>query len=159
MRSIDRLRLNTLLRDEETKFRLEHPKSHDLYQRARQSMQGGVPMLWMIRWAGTFPVFVKKAKGVHLTDLDGNSYIDFCLGDTGAMTGHSPKATFKAIKAQAGKGITFMLPTGRCHLGGGRTSTPFWITILAIYPDSHRCQSFCHPHGSTYYKSAKNTGV
>ena len=134
MRSIDRLRLNTLLRDEETKFRLEHPKSHDLYQRARQSMQGGVPMLWMIRWAGTFPVFVKKAKGVHLTDLDGNSYIDFCLGDTGAMTGHSPKATFKAVKTQAGKGITFMLPTEDAIWVGEelqhRFRLPYWQFTL-----------------------------
>jgi glutamate-1-semialdehyde 2,1-aminomutase len=77
-------------------------------------MPGGVPMLWMVRWAGTFPVFVKEANGVHFTDLDGHSYIDFCLGDTGAITGHSPhspKATLEAIKAQVGKGITFMLPT------------------------------------------------
>ncbi|RIK48197.1 MAG: aspartate aminotransferase family protein, partial [Chloroflexi bacterium] len=50
-------------------------------------------MLWMIRWAGSFPVFVKEAKGARFTDVDGNSYIDFCLGDTGAMTGHSPEAT------------------------------------------------------------------
>jgi glutamate-1-semialdehyde 2,1-aminomutase len=74
-------------------------------------MQGGVPMLWMIRWAGAFPVFAKEAKGAHFTDIDGHIYIDFCLGDTGAMTGHSPEATVDAIKAQAVKGITFMLPT------------------------------------------------
>jgi len=93
------------------KFLLEHSKSHDLYQRARQSMPGGMPMLWMVRWAGTFPVFVKEANGVYFTDMDGHSYIDFCLGDTSAMTGHSPKATLETIKAQVGKGITFMLPT------------------------------------------------
>jgi glutamate-1-semialdehyde 2,1-aminomutase len=73
-------------------------------------MQGGVPMLWMIRWAGTFPVFVTEAKGAHFTDVDGRSYIDFCLGDTGAMTGHSPEASVKAIQDQAAKGITLMLP-------------------------------------------------
>jgi glutamate-1-semialdehyde 2,1-aminomutase len=67
-------------------------------------------MLWMIRWAGSFPVFVKEAKGAHFTDVDDNDYIDFCLGDTGAMTGHSPAATVNAIKDQIQKGITLMLP-------------------------------------------------
>ena len=111
MRTIDRLRLENLLHNEEGRFHTEHLKSHKLYQRAKQSMQGGVPMLWMIRWAGTFPVFVKDAKGAHFTDVDGHTYIDFCLGDTGAMTGHAPEATLAAINAQAGKGITLMLPT------------------------------------------------
>ncbi len=68
-------------------------------------------MLWMIRWAGSFPVFVKEAKGAHVVDMDGRSYIDFCLGDTGSMTGHSPEATINAIISQASKGITLMLPT------------------------------------------------
>jgi glutamate-1-semialdehyde 2,1-aminomutase len=108
---LDRSRLEMLLRSEEQKFHAEHPKSRALYQRACRSMQGGVPMLWMIRWAGTFPVFVKDAKGAHFTDVDGHTYIDFCLGDTGAMTGHSPEATIAAINVQAAKGITLMLPT------------------------------------------------
>ncbi len=68
-------------------------------------------MLWMIRWAGPFPIFVQEAKGAHFIDVDGRSYIDFCLGDTGAMTGHSPDATLTAIYAQVKKGITLMLPT------------------------------------------------
>jgi glutamate-1-semialdehyde 2,1-aminomutase len=108
---LDRERLKNLLAVEEMKFHKDHPKSFELFTRACQSMQGGVPMLWMIRWAGTFPVFVKEAKGGHFTDVDGHSYIDFCLGDTGAMTGHSPEATFEAINKQAAKGITLMLPT------------------------------------------------
>jgi glutamate-1-semialdehyde 2,1-aminomutase len=74
-------------------------------------MQGGVPMLWMIRWAGSFPLFVKEAKGAHFMDIDGRSYIDYCLGDTGAMIGHSPDIILRAIKEQAGRGITLMLPT------------------------------------------------
>jgi glutamate-1-semialdehyde 2,1-aminomutase len=110
MHSLDRSRLINILQLEERKFRDEHPKSYDLYKRARKSMQGGVPMLWMIRWAGTFPVFVKEARGAHFIDIDGHSYIDFCLGDTGAMTGHSPKATLAAIQTQAAKGLTLMLP-------------------------------------------------
>jgi glutamate-1-semialdehyde 2,1-aminomutase len=107
---LDRSRLSSLLVEEEEFFHKTHPTSHNLYQRARQSLHGGVPMLWMIRWAGSFPVFVKEARGAHFTDVDGNSYIDLCLGDTGAMTGHSPDATVHAIQGQIQKGITLMLP-------------------------------------------------
>jgi glutamate-1-semialdehyde 2,1-aminomutase len=110
MADVNRLKLAQLLRAEGQLFHQSHPKSYELYQRARKSLQGGVPMLWMIRWAGSFPVFVREAKKAHFTDVDGNSYIDFCLGDTGAMTGHSPEATVNAIVGQIQKGITLMLP-------------------------------------------------
>lgn len=108
--TFDRSRLGSLLSQEEQRFHMEHPKSQQLYQQARRSLHGGVPMLWMIRWAGSFPVFVKEASGAHFTDVDGNDYIDLCLGDTGAMTGHAPGATVKAIQDQIQKGITLMLP-------------------------------------------------
>jgi glutamate-1-semialdehyde 2,1-aminomutase len=108
--NLDRTKLEQLLKSEEQLFHNNHPKSYELYQRARKSLHGGVPMLWMIRWAGSFPVFVKEAKGAHFTDVDDNSYLDLCLGDTGAMTGHSPEATVNAITEQIQKGITLMLP-------------------------------------------------
>lgn len=110
MTYVDRVRLGALLQQEEQLFRKNHPRSSELYQRACKSLYAGVPMLWMVRWAGSFPVFVKEAKRAHFTDVDGNSYIDFCLGDTGAMTGHSPDATVNAIHDQSQKGITLMLP-------------------------------------------------
>ncbi len=110
MPELNRQKLTKLLQNEEQLFHKNHPKSYELYQRARKSLHGGVPMLWMIRWAGSFPVFVKEASGARFTDVDGNSYIDFCLGDTGAMTGHSPNATVRAIEQQIQKGITLMLP-------------------------------------------------
>jgi glutamate-1-semialdehyde 2,1-aminomutase len=110
MTELDRSKLAELLKSEEQLFHKNHPRSYELHQRARKSLHGGVPMLWMIRWAGSCPVFVRKAKGAHFTDVDGNSYIDFCLGDTGALTGHSPDATVQAITRQIQKGITLMLP-------------------------------------------------
>jgi glutamate-1-semialdehyde 2,1-aminomutase len=110
MPELNRLKLAALLQSEEQLFHKTHPRSYELYQQARKSLHGGVPMLWMIRWAGSFPVFVKEAKGAHFMDVDGNSYIDLCLGDTGAMTGHSPEATTNAIMEQIQKGITLMLP-------------------------------------------------
>ena len=102
-KTLDRNKLSQLLANEEQHFHKSHPNSYQLYQRARKSLHGGVPMLWMIRWAGSFPVFVKEARGAHFTDVDGNSYVDLCLGDTGAMTGHSPGATVNAISEQIQK--------------------------------------------------------
>lgn len=108
--TIDRAYLRTLLEKETEHFHRTHPRSYELYQQARHSLYAGVPMVWMVRWAGSFPVFVKEAKGAHFTDVDGNEYIDFCLGDTGAMTGHSPEPTVRAAREQLEKGITLMLP-------------------------------------------------
>lgn len=134
MVDIDRSRLEMLLREEEILFHKQHPTSYKLYQRACLSLQGGVPMLWMIRWAGTFPIFVNEGKGARFVDVDGNEYIDFCLGDTGAMTGHTPDKTIEAVINQVKKGITFMLPTEDVIWVGEelqrRFGLPFWQFAL-----------------------------
>lgn len=108
---IDRGRLAELMRREEARFVGERPKSKTFFERAQTSMLSGVPMHWMARWAGGFPVFVAEASGAHFTDVDGHEYIDLCLGDTGAMTGHAPPAVVNAINQRARRGITSMLPT------------------------------------------------
>jgi len=95
---------------EQKKFVEERPKSKALFERARKSLLAGVPMNWMVKWAGAFPPFVREAQGASFFDVDGHRYADFCLGDTGAMTGHSPFATVKAVEEQARRGITLMLP-------------------------------------------------
>src|SRR3981081_1876316 len=111
MRAIDRQRLKSLMQREQQRFVNERPKSKALFERAGKSLLGGVPMNWMIKWAGAFPPFVREAQGAHFYDVDGLRYGDFCLGDTGAMTGHSPSAAVKAIEEQAKRGITLMLPS------------------------------------------------
>jgi glutamate-1-semialdehyde 2,1-aminomutase len=68
-------------------------------------------MPWMIRWAGGFPVFAADAEGARFCDVDGHEYVDFCLGDTAAMTGHSPAPTVRAVTEQVGRGITLMVPS------------------------------------------------
>src|SRR5258708_19824811 len=111
MRMINRERLHEVQEQEEQKFTAEHAKSAEMYARAKRSLLGGVPMNWMRKWAGAFPVFVARAKGAHFTDVDGREYVDLCLGDTGAMTGHSPDVVADAIAKRVREGITFMLPT------------------------------------------------
>jgi glutamate-1-semialdehyde 2,1-aminomutase len=99
------------MKREERRFTGEHPKSRELFGRASEFLLGGVPMNWMSKWASPFPLFVREAHGAHFTCVDGHDYVDFCLGDTGAMTGHSPEQALAAITGQVGRGITLMLPT------------------------------------------------
>ncbi|MGA2696333.1 MAG: aspartate aminotransferase family protein [Terriglobales bacterium] len=108
---VDRARLKSLMEREQKRFVDERPKSRMLFERAEKSLLGGVPMNWMAKWAGAFPPFVREAQGAHIYDVDGHRYVDFCLGDTGAMTGHSPSATVKAVEEQARRGLTLMLPS------------------------------------------------
>ena len=96
-KTIDRSRLQVLMSREEQDFIDAHPKSAALYSRAQKSLLGGVPMNWMKKWAGKFPVFVAEAHGAHFKDVDGSEYVDLCLGDTGAMTGHPPSAATAVI--------------------------------------------------------------
>lgn len=108
--ALDRHHLSHLLARERELFRTKHPRSYELYTRAQSSLLGGVPMTWMMKWAGGFPVFMRGANGARVMDVDDISYIDFCLGDTGAMAGHSPRATADALARQGANGITTMLP-------------------------------------------------
>jgi glutamate-1-semialdehyde 2,1-aminomutase len=111
--SIDRPRLRRLIARERETFARAHPMSRELHRRARGSLLAGVPMIWMTSWPGDYPVFFAKARGSHVTDVDGIDYADFCLGDTGSMSGHSPEPLVTALKERAERlgGITTMLPT------------------------------------------------
>jgi len=133
-KQIDRARLAALMQREEQKFVADHPKSASLYERAQRSLLGGVPMNWMKKWAGKFPVFVAEAHGAHFTDVDGQEYVDLCLGDTGAMTGHSPAVAAEAIARQSKQGITLMLPTDDAVWVGEelarRFGLPYWQFTL-----------------------------
>jgi len=134
MKSIDRNRLASLMQREQKRFVDERPKSKALFERAGKSLLGGVPMNWMVKWAGAFPPFVREAQGAHFFDVDGHRYIDLCLGDTGAMTGHSPSATVSAIEQQIRRGITLMLPSEDAIWVGEelqkRFGLPYWQFAL-----------------------------
>jgi glutamate-1-semialdehyde 2,1-aminomutase len=134
MPSIDRDHLQSLMLSEQKKFIDERPKSKALFERARKSLLGGVPMNWMAKWAGAFPPFVREAHGAEFFDVDGHRYVDLCLGDTGAMTGHSPSATVAAVQQQLARGITLMLPSEDAVWVGEelqrRFRLPYWQFAL-----------------------------
>jgi glutamate-1-semialdehyde 2,1-aminomutase len=98
-----------------------------LAREAGDSLLAGVPMPWMTRWPGGFPVFVDSASGARLTDVDGNEYVDLCLGDTGAMTGHALPQVTEAIAAQAGRGATTMLPSSDAGWVGAELARRFGL--------------------------------
>lgn len=127
---IDRSRLAERLVAEEELFRSRTPRSSEMFDQAKDSLLAGVPMPWMTDWAGSYPVFVDSAEGARFRDVDGNEYVDFCLGDTGAMTGHSPPPTVSAVQTQSGQGITLMLPSADSAAVGEdlkrRFGLPYW---------------------------------
>ncbi len=139
---INRDTLRRLSEVERVRFLAIHPRSGDLFEAGKTNMPGGVPMSWMAKWPGAYPIFVENAKGARFTDVDGNTYIDFCLGDTGSMTGHSPDATVAAIREQVGKGITAMLPTADAAIVSAELSRrfglPLWqFTVSATDANRH----------------------
>jgi glutamate-1-semialdehyde 2,1-aminomutase len=109
--AVDANRVAAMLDRERERFVASHPRSIDFQRRAESSMLYGVPMNWMTRWASPSPIVVSGAHGAEISDIDGNSYVDLCLGDTGAMAGHGPQPVVDAIAAQMVQGATFMLPT------------------------------------------------
>lgn len=139
---INRDRLAQLMESERQRFRNEHPESARLFEAGKKSMTGGVPMSWMSKWPGDFPLFVKDARGARFSDVDGRTYVDLCLGDTGAMTGHSPEATVRAVREQLARGITAMLPTEDALIVSTelarRFGLPLWqFTLTATDANRH----------------------
>lgn len=131
---IDRARLHDLAEREQRRFAEAHPRSRELFERAQRSLLAGVPMTWMATWAGRYPVFMEGAQGARVSDVDGNTYVDLCLGDTGAMTGHSPAASVADIAEQLHRGITTMLPSEDSIYVGEelhrRFGLPYWSFTL-----------------------------
>ncbi len=132
--TVNRAKLKALMEHERARFVEGHPRSGELYEKGKRSLLAGVPMPWMTEWAGPYPVFVAEAEGARFSDVDGHEYVDFCLGDTGSMTGHSPKIAVDAIAAQAARGITTMLPTEDSIWVGEemarRFGLPYWQFCL-----------------------------
>ena len=109
--AINRDLLDQLREAEDQRFIQTHPRSAALAERARGPLLAGVPMPWMTRWPGSFPLFVDTASDARCTDVDGIDYVDLCLGDTGAMTGHALPQVADAIADRARNGLTTMLPS------------------------------------------------
>lgn len=126
---------------ERQRFLEQNPKSVALAERAHQSLYAGVPMHWMADWSTPCPLFVERAQGARFYDVDGHDYVDFCLGDTGSMFGHSPAPIARALAEQGARGLTTMLPGEDAVVCGellaARFGLPYW-QVTATATDSNR---------------------
>ena len=131
---MDRDRLDSLIVRERATFAGANPKSLAAFESAKGSLFGGVPMTWMVKWSGGFPLFLRGAKGNRIDDIDGHTYIDLALGDTGAMAGHSPEPTLRALdeRLKADGGITTMLPTEDAEWVGEELTRRFGLPLWSF---------------------------
>ncbi|MGW1068873.1 transaminase [Streptomyces aureus] len=125
---MDRTRLQQLLARESAEAERRNPRSRAAYERA-EHLFGRVPMTWMNKTAGAFPRYLDSARGARVTDIDGHEYIDFCLGDTGAMAGHSPEVVADAVRTRfaVSGGATAMLPTEDAEWVGAELTRRFGL--------------------------------
>ncbi|MFC1474877.1 transaminase [bacterium] len=134
-------KVKEILEREEAAFEKDRPKSRALFEEAKKNFVGGVPMSWMRIWPGGFPIFVDKAVGARITDVDGHEYLDLCLGDTGALPGHANPDIIDAIGKQIKNGFTHMLPTEDAVWVGKelekRFGLPYW-QVLMTASDANR---------------------
>ena len=118
------------LQREQRLFAERRPRSRALYTSGEQHYLYGAPLHWMRRWAGGFPLYAQRASGARLWCVDGFEYVDFCLGDSGAMAGHAAPAVTAAVSAQMQRGSTLMLPTEDAAWVGAelarRFRLPYW---------------------------------
>jgi glutamate-1-semialdehyde 2,1-aminomutase len=130
---LNRSKLTSLIEKERELYVSTHQKSLAAFKKA-DNLFGRVPMTWMSKWSGGFPIYLQSAHGNRITDIDGNEYIDFALGDTGAMAGHSPKETADAIQKRISElgGITTMLPTEDAQWVGAELTRRFGLPLWSF---------------------------
>lgn len=127
--------LVALRRREERRYVERHPRSAAQAAAAAPHYLFGLPMHWMRDWPLPHPLFLEAATGQHLRCADGHDYLDFCLGDTGAMFGHGPAPVARVLAEQGGRGLTAMLPgVNLAEVGAMLACTfrlPRWQVVLS----------------------------
>ena len=130
---IDRSKLGALLEREQALHESRTLQSRELYSQA-DNLFGRVPMTWMNKWSGGYPLYLKSARGNRIIDVDNNEYVDFSLGDTGAMAGHSPDATVDSVYNRIGVegGITTMMPNADAQWVAAELTSRFGLPLWSF---------------------------
>jgi glutamate-1-semialdehyde 2,1-aminomutase len=102
--------LSRIRQREDDAFRERVPRSLALGSRAAGVMPSGVPMAWMAGFYRTPPVWVSHGKGARFTDVDGNTYLDFNVGDMSTVLGYAHPRLNQVIGEQAARGVQTFLP-------------------------------------------------
>lgn len=140
-------RVQALMQAEQALYARTHARSGALFEQGKASWLYGAPSHWMRRWIGGWPVYVQEQAGrpygVRFADVDGNEYVDFCLGDTGGMCGHGHPAVVEAMARQARVGTSLMLPTGDAEWVGQelkrRFGLPYWNLTTSASDANRAC--------------------
>ena len=157
--------VKALLQAESERFAAEHRASRARFEQAQRSLLGGVPMTWMAKWAGGHPLFAARAGGAWIEDVDGQRYVDFALGDTGAMAGHSPAPVVDAVARRLGElgGATVMLPTDDAAWVGDeltrRFGVPLWSFSLTATDANRWALRLCRAITRRYHGTVDETFV
>jgi glutamate-1-semialdehyde 2,1-aminomutase len=130
---VARRRVRELIKREQGYYIDKHPKSLKLLKKGQKVLLSGTPMHWMADAPGALPPFITEARGCHITDVDGNTYLDMCLGGGAAICGHSPEPVAQAIATQAFKGLTTILPTEDSIWVGAELNRRFGLPLWQIY--------------------------
>ncbi len=129
------MNLTSIIARETQRYLETHPKAAAGAARLKQHWLFGAPFHWMNDWAAPSAMIAEDGEGAVLTDIDDNTYDDFCLGDTPGMFGHGRPEIARAVAEQARRGATFMLPTQEAAEVGAllaeRFGLPFWQTTLS----------------------------
>src|ERR1700676_5105641 len=133
MPAIERARLGSLIARERASYAVAHPRSAALF-RAADHLFGRVPMTCVAKWSGGCPLYLERALGNRIVDVDGHEYVDYSLGDTGAMAGHSPKPVVDAVAERLGQlgGATTMLPTADGQWVGAELTRRFGLPLWSF---------------------------
>jgi len=126
---IDWTRAQAFAQAERDAFTRANPISAALAERANAHLLFGVPLHWMRDWGTPFALHVAQASGAQVTDVDGHIRVDFCLGDTGAMFGHSPEPVARALARQATRGFTTMLASEDAAVVGEQLAQRFGLPL------------------------------
>jgi glutamate-1-semialdehyde 2,1-aminomutase len=131
--SIDRKKLVELVQRERSSHESRTTGSRGLYSEA-DNLFGRVPMTWMNKWSGGYPLYLHSARGNRIVDVDGNEYVDFSLGDTGAMAGHSPEPTVTAVhqRISVEGGITTMMPNADAQWVAAELTRRFGLPLWSF---------------------------
>src|SRR6476660_9373431 len=92
--------------------RTRYRKSEKRFAASSRILPGGVDSpVRAFKPGGGTPIFVERARGAYLEDVDGNSYIDYVMSWGPLIHGHAPKGLRKALAAAAARGTSFGAPT------------------------------------------------
>lgn len=137
-------RIASLLDAEQTLFYRTHPRSFEQFGLGQGCYLYGAPSHWMRRWIGGAPPYIQSANGARVIDIDGNEYVDLCLGDTGGMCGHGHPAITRAVATQLERGgASMMLPTEDSLWVGKelqrRFGLPYWNLATSASDANRAC--------------------